>query len=108
MQPFTQAFERHLPTPASHRLALHLCLCLFAAQISSLTAQGQLDVFEQASDAFEQGKLPEAERALRRALEKNPRDARALGMLGVILDAEKQYDEAQKCYDLALKVDPHS
>ncbi len=91
-------------------LLLPFCLCLLGAKLSPLSAQDQIPVavFDQASEAFEQGKLSEAERDLRSALEDHPRDVHALGMLGVILDAEKQYAEAEKCYDLAVKLEPLS
>ena len=91
-------------------LLLPFCVCLLGAKLSPLSAQDQIPVavFDRASEAFAQGKLSEAERDLRSALEDHPRDVHALGMLGVILDAEKRYAEAEKCYDLAVKLAPHS
>lgn len=72
--------------------------------------RGQIasSVYEQVAGAFEQGNFSEAERLLRPALRDHPDDSRALGLMGVILDAEKRDDEAETFYQQALKLDPHS
>jgi tetratricopeptide (TPR) repeat protein len=85
-----------------------ICLCLFAARVSSAQDQTPASPYQQASAAFEQGRFSDAELTLRGVLKDHPQDAYALGMLGVVLDAEKLYAEAEKCYYLALKFQPDS
>lgn len=65
-------------------------------------------VFEQANADIEQGRLADAESILRSALKAYPQDAHALGMLGVVLDAEKKYKGAAVYYAEALRLDPRS
>src|SRR5437660_3411781 len=80
-------------------LWLPLWLCgTFLAQDRISTS-----IVDQATVAFQQGKTDEAERVLRSALGDHPRDGGALGLLGVILDAQKRYKEAENCYTQALK-----
>jgi tetratricopeptide (TPR) repeat protein len=64
-------------------------------------------VIARAAAEFDQQKYLEAEETLRSALAEHPRDARALGLMGVILDAQERYEAAERCYNLALEVDPH-
>jgi Flp pilus assembly protein TadD len=42
------------------------------------------------------------------ALKTHPREARALGLMGVILDAQKRYPEAESYYQRALNLNPNS
>jgi tetratricopeptide (TPR) repeat protein len=65
-------------------------------------------VYEQALDSLRKGEPAGAEKVLRPALREHPRDARALGLMGVILDARQRYDEAERYYNLALDLNPHS
>jgi tetratricopeptide (TPR) repeat protein len=65
-------------------------------------------VYEQALDSLGRGESAEAEKLLRPALREHPRDARALGLMGVILDAQQRYDDAERYYKLALDVNPDS
>src|SRR5690348_1292843 len=64
--------------------------------------------FGQAVEAFQQGHYSEAETAARTLVRNDPRDARALGLLGVILDAERKYSEAEGSYLQALRLAPDS
>ncbi|TAM81910.1 MAG: tetratricopeptide repeat protein [Acidobacteria bacterium] len=64
--------------------------------------------FAQAVEAFQQGHYAEAENAARALVRQDTRDARALGLLGVILDAQKKYEEAEPFYLQALRLAPHS
>lgn len=66
------------------------------------------DSFGQAVEAFQQGRYSEAETAARAVVRADPRDARALGLLGVILDAERKYGEAESVYLQALRLAPDS
>jgi tetratricopeptide (TPR) repeat protein len=65
-------------------------------------------VYQRVDADLQQGRLLPAEAALRRALENYPNDAHALGMLGVVLDAEKKYKDAEVYYAEALRLDPQS
>jgi len=67
-----------------------------------------LSVYEQVAVAFQQGRLAEAEQVLGTALKAHPREARVLGLMGVILDAQKRYPEAESYYQRALKLNPNS
>lgn len=63
-------------------------------------------VYEQTDAALQQGKLADAEQVLRSALRAHPREVRALGLLAVILDAQKRYDEAESVYAQAVSLSP--
>ena len=52
--------------------------------------------------------MTEAEHTLRTALKQSPRDPSALGLLGVVLDAQKRFDEAEGAYQEALALQPRS
>src|SRR5262245_40209198 len=80
---------------------------------SDLSAQSQSDqvppsVLQQAAAEFQQGNLAEADRILRVSLKQAPRDSAALSLRGVILDAQKRYDEAEETYKKALTLTPRS
>jgi tetratricopeptide (TPR) repeat protein len=82
---------------------------LFVVSVSAaLSAQISSSVYEQVGSAFEHSKFSEAEQLLRPALEEHPDDSRALGLMGVILDAQKRYKEAESFYQQALRLDPNS
>src|SRR5206468_7180186 len=71
-------------------------------------AQSQVSdsVYDRAAAAFQTGKMAEAEETLRSILRSSPGDVRALGMLGVVLDAQKRFDEAERYYVQALRLAP--
>ena len=75
---------------------------------SALFAQVPAGVYNQAVADFEQQRYAEAEQTLRPALANSPRDARALGLMGLILDAQKRFAEAETFYRRALALDPNS
>jgi superkiller protein 3 len=91
------------------RVVLSLALS-WPLTVSLVLAQEQIprSVYEQVTSAFQQGKTAQAEQSLRAALEKYPRDPRALSLMGVILDAQKRYTEAEKYYHQALAILPGS
>jgi tetratricopeptide (TPR) repeat protein len=70
--------------------------------------QNPPSAYERVAGALKQGDFGAAEQVLRSALREHPDDSRALGLMGVILDAQKRYDEAEGFYERALKMDPHS
>jgi len=90
------------------RRVLEIALVFMVAAPVSLLGQIPSSTYEQVAAAFEQGNFSDAERLLRPALREYPGDSRSLGLMGVILDAEKRYDEAEGFYQQALKLDPHS
>src|SRR5207247_7991591 len=63
-------------------------------------------VYDRAATAFQDGKLGEPEETLRSNVRSRPDDARALGMLGVVLDAQKRFDEAERYYVQDLRLAP--
>ncbi|MBV8830205.1 MAG: tetratricopeptide repeat protein [Acidobacteriaceae bacterium] len=64
--------------------------------------------FEEAAAAFERGDLRAAEVAVRSVLAKQPDDARALTLLGAVLDSEQKYQDAERAYRRALALAPNS
>ncbi len=91
-----------------HRVALGVAF--FCLVLLSTAALGQIPapLYDQVAEAFERGNFSQAETLLRPALRQHPDDSRALGLMGVILDAQKRYDEAEGFYERALKLDPRS
>jgi tetratricopeptide (TPR) repeat protein len=87
-----------------------LSVLSFLPVSSSLAVPPQIptSTYDEATSAFQQGKLQEAETTLRLALRKHPSDSRALGLLGVILDAQNRFEEAERCYRRALAQAPTS
>jgi tetratricopeptide (TPR) repeat protein len=83
-----------------------LFISLGAAQ--SPRDQVPSSVLHQIAVEFQDGKIPEAERSLRAALQQAPRDPSALSLLGVILDAQQRYDEAESAFRQALAAVPGS
>lgn len=74
----------------------------------SLWAQVPRSVYEKVGAEIQKGEFSLAEAQLRAALTRHPQDAHAMGMLGVVLDQEKKYSEAEVYYHKALKLDPNS
>jgi Flp pilus assembly protein TadD len=74
-----------------------------------LLAQGGLmELRSRALQSFREGRLPEAEQALRSYLKQRPQDSDALGFLGAVLDAQSKYQEAERYYLQAVKLAPRS
>jgi tetratricopeptide (TPR) repeat protein len=57
---------------------------------------------------LQQGRFGTAEHQLASILQKNPNDSRALSWMAVVLDAEKRYRQAERYYNRALLLVPHS
>jgi tetratricopeptide (TPR) repeat protein len=66
------------------------------------------DDYSQAATEFQQGKLDEAEKTLRGAVAEQPDRPDLLGLLGIVLDATKNYVEAEAFHARALHLAPHS
>jgi tetratricopeptide (TPR) repeat protein len=89
----------HLPFDLAIAVSLLLSTQLVLAQVPD-------SVIARAAAEFDQQKYLDAQETLRSALAEHPRDARALGLMGVILDALGRYEEAERCYNLALETRP--
>jgi tetratricopeptide (TPR) repeat protein len=78
--------------------------------VSAAPAQTQTnrDPFAAITSAIEQGRLEEAEKALRGMLQSSPDDLHALSLLGVVLDSQQRYKEAEAAYLKAVKLAPDS
>jgi len=98
--------------PFHSKILATVVLGLFtvAARTAQSTPQSRvpLDVLQQVTAEFQQGRVTEAEQTLRAALQQAPHDPAALGLLGVILDAQKRYDQAEAAYQQALGLAPDS
>src|SRR5215831_14715796 len=82
-------------------------LCIPSAPVF---CQDQLlsSTYDRVTEAFRQGKLAEAEQTLRSVLRSHPKEVRALGLLGVVLDSQNRYQEAERSYTRALELAPNS
>ena len=92
-----------VPLPAVLLLALGLSS---AARAQAPTRAA--DPFAPITKEIEQGRLAEAEKALRGILQSYPNDLHALSLLGVVLDSLHQYKEAEQAYLKAVKLAPDS
>jgi tetratricopeptide (TPR) repeat protein len=89
-------------------LAVVFILGSSVSALAGQEAQVPRSVLQQAAADFQHGKADEAEQALRAALKQAPRDPAALGLLGVVLDAQKRFEEAEGAYKQALALAPRS
>jgi Flp pilus assembly protein TadD len=92
------------------RVTLLFAVLLEIVGVLPVVAQEQIpaSIYEQAVGFLDKGKPAQAERTLQAALREHPRDAQALGLMGVTLDAQQRYDEAERYYNQALEIEPHS
>jgi tetratricopeptide (TPR) repeat protein len=89
-------------------LATLLILLFSFSRLVGQNVQVPHNVLQKAAADFQQGKVSEAEQALRGALKQAPHDPAALGLLGVVLDAQKRFEEAESTYNRALALAPRS
>jgi predicted O-linked N-acetylglucosamine transferase (SPINDLY family) len=66
------------------------------------------DLFKRAVQAFQQGRLEDAERAFRQLLRKEPRHLPSLNILAIVLTTLKKYREAEGHLQTALKLNSSS
>jgi Tfp pilus assembly protein PilF len=81
---------------------------LFLAAILLAAAPAQTDAVAEAVDALQKGDLRTAETKLRAELKTHPQNADALGVLGVVLDQQKKYSDADPVYRRAIGLTPQS
>ncbi|MFZ5891382.1 MAG: tetratricopeptide repeat protein [Myxococcota bacterium] len=77
----------------------------FAVRASSAN-RGSASLCLEALIALENGELPRAERALRRALELEPNDTAALANLGLVAQRQNRYLDARETYLKVTRLDP--
>ena len=104
------AADTSYPNGMKLRALLPTTLLLVLSLIAPAPAQTQSkrDPFASITTAIEQGRLAEAEKALREILKSSPDDLQALSFLGVVLDSRHLYREAEEAYLKAVKLAPNS
>ncbi|MGO8791035.1 MAG: tetratricopeptide repeat protein [Terriglobia bacterium] len=90
------------------RRPLLMLAASLALAASAVLAQVPASVYNQAVADFDQQRYAEAEQTLRPALSEHPHDARGLGLMGLILDAQKRFVEAEAFHRRALVLAPNS
>jgi tetratricopeptide (TPR) repeat protein len=85
-----------------------LACCVFAG--ASLKAQTQVPVavYEKAAATIRAENFPEAEQILQQILHEHPHEVLALSLMGVVLDAQKRFEEAEDYYQRAVKLNPRA
>ena len=80
----------------------------FLFALSLYYAQAQSSSLDAALSAWQRGDVQTAEAELQTVLKAHPDNVAALGLLGVVLDTEKNYSGAEAAYRQALVLAPHS
>ncbi len=89
-------------------IVLVLWMYSCAGGVSLLAQTESRDAYTEAASAFQQGRLDEAERRLKSAIAIEPDRPDLLGLLGVVLDAKKEYEQAEVFHQRALNLAPRS
>jgi tetratricopeptide (TPR) repeat protein len=71
-------------------------------------AQQAAPALDQAVTAYEQGRMAEAKQKIELVLKQHSGEPSALVLMGVVLDSEQNYQEAESYYERALKIAPDS
>lgn len=87
---------------------VRLLLCVLCVPLLAAQTQIPVTVYERAAAAIRSERFSDAEQILREALRSHPSEARALSLLGVVLDALKRYPEAEGFYKRAIAINPRS
>jgi tetratricopeptide (TPR) repeat protein len=66
--------------------------------------QGRTPMLVEATQAYQQGKTAEAEQILTTILKKQPDEPEALLLMGMVLDAEQRYPDAESYYRRVLRI----
>jgi len=83
-----------------------LLAAILLLTLSPAAAQVPSAVYDRAVADLDQQNYAEAERVLEPALAEHPHDARALGLMGLILDGQRRFAEAETFYRRALESAP--
>ena len=89
-------------------VVIAFCFNWCTAGLSALLQTESRDAYAEAASAFEQGQLDQAEEKLRGAIAVDPNRPDLLGLLGLVLDAKKEYLQAEPFHQRALKLAPRS
>jgi Tfp pilus assembly protein PilF len=83
---------------------------VFALLVGSVlpAQQGRTPMLDEATQAYQQGKTAEAEQILTTILKKQPDETEALLLMGIVLDAEQRYPDAESYYRRVLRIAPAS
>jgi len=95
-------------TVSAKFIVFAVCVYSCAACIPSIAQTESQDAYTQAASAFQEGQLYQAEETLRSAVAAEPNRPDLLGLLGLVLDAKKEYREAEPFHQRALKLAPRS
>jgi tetratricopeptide (TPR) repeat protein len=95
------------PVMTRRRPLFLLAATLVLANVA-VQAQVPADIYDQAVVEFGRQKYAQAEQILRPALAEHPRDARGLGLMGLILDEQQRFAEAETFHRRALALAPDS
>ena len=85
-----------------------MLLAMSIVSVAPAQTPSKQDPFSPITTAIEQGRLAEAEKALREILKSSPDDLQALSLLGVVLDSRHLYREAEEAYLKAVKLAPNT
>ncbi len=83
---------------------LRLLLCALAASFAFAAGSS----FSDGLDALKRGDFPTAERMLKAEIQSHPNEVEALSLLGVALDSQKKFAEADAFHRRALELAPKS
>jgi len=79
--------------------------CLFVATVIGISGS---DVVSEAVASLQAGDVAHAEQILRADLRVRPGNGESLGLLGVVLDQQKRYQDADPVYRRAIALEPQS
>jgi tetratricopeptide (TPR) repeat protein len=88
-------------------VSLLVSILAFFAQPGSARQRGADTSFDNAVQAFNAGKLQDAERLADAAEEANPKKPEIRNLRGAIFARQKRYDQAIEQFDAALAIDPN-
>lgn len=97
-----------MKSPYVNFVALVVCLYSNAASSIAFAQSESQDAYLEAASAFQQGQLDRAEQELRPAIAREPDRPDLLGLLGLVLDAKKEYEQAEPFHQRALTLAPRS
>ena len=87
-----------------------VAVCLYSGLTTTFAVaqNSPSDVYSEAASEFQHGQLDQAEQQLRSAIAATPNRPDLLGLLGLVLDAKKEYKDAEPFHERALQLAPRS
>ncbi len=89
-------------------IALAICVYWWVAGVPATAQTESANAYAEAASAFQQGRVDQAEQTLRSTIATEPERPDLLGLLALVLDAKKEYEEAGEFHQRALKLAPRS